>query len=347
MAITHIGRMMELENLYRQMSRMRAFELALADLWRQGLISGEMHLGTGEEAVIAGVLAHLKEGDAMAVDHRSTPPLVGRGVDLTSLILEQLGSPEGLCAGMGGHMHLFSPEHLAASSGITGSSVPMAAGFALAAQHLRPARIAVAFLGEGSMNQGMALESLNLAAAWKLPLVVICKDNRWAITTRSASVTGGSMVARAKALGVPGARVNGLRVDKVYRAAERAVARARRGLGPSFIHARCIHLDGHFLNDPVLRLYTDPVGQTRQISGPLIKAMMKKPGAGRTKRLASLCGIGQTCVGLGLDTYARRDPLVVSRRLLGEEARQRIDEEARREVNTAVERALEIVKAGP
>lgn len=76
-ALGHIGRKMNLENLYRQMSRMRAFELALADLWRQGLISGEMHLGTGEEAVIAGVLAHLKEGDAMAVDHRSTPHLSG------------------------------------------------------------------------------------------------------------------------------------------------------------------------------------------------------------------------------------------------------------------------------
>jgi acetoin:2,6-dichlorophenolindophenol oxidoreductase subunit alpha len=336
---------MNLENLYRQMSRIRAFELVLADLWRQGLISGEMHLGTGEEAVIAGVVAHLKNSDAMSIDHRSTPPLVARGVDLTSMILEQLGSPEGLCGGMGGHMHMFSKDHLAASSGITGSSVPIGAGFAMAAQLLRPGAIAVAFLGEGSMNQGMAMEALNLAAAWKLPLVVVCKDSRWAITTRSAAVTGGRMVARAKALGVPGVKVDGLRVDKVHKAAARMVARARRGAGPGFIHATCVHMDGHFLKDPLLRLFTEPVEQVRQISGPLIKATLKRPGAAPAGRFASLCGIGQTCVGLGLDTYGRRDPLTVNRCLVGKEVWERLDDEAREEVDAAARRALEIAKA--
>jgi TPP-dependent pyruvate/acetoin dehydrogenase alpha subunit len=335
---------MNLENLYRQMSRIRAFELALADLWRQGIISGEMHLGTGEEAIIAGVVAQLKNGDAMSIDHRSTPPLVARGVDLTSMILEQLGSPEGLCGGMGGHMHMFSKDHMAASSGITGSSVPIGSGFALAAQLLRPGAIAVAFLGEGSMNQGMAMEALNLASAWKLPLVVVCKDSRWAITTRSASVTGGGLVARAKALGVPGVKVDGLRVDKVHKAAARIVARARRGSGPGFIHATCVHMDGHFLKDPLLRLFTEPVEQVKQISGPLTKAFLTKTGADRSKRLASLCGIGQVCVGLGLDTYGRRDPLIVNRRMVANEVWQRLDEEAREEVDAAARRALEIAK---
>ena len=332
--------------LWRQMLRSRRLEEAVIDLWESGKISGEMHLGTGEEAVIAGVLANLRDGDAISIDHRSTPPLVGRGVDLTSMILEQLGSPEGLCAGMGGHMHMFSAEHLAASSGITGSSVPVGVGFALAAQLLRPDSLAVAFLGEGSMNQGMAMESLNLAAAWKLPLVVVCKDSRWAITTRSASVTRGDMVARAKALGVPGVKVDGLRVDKVYNVASRAAARARRGSGPSFIHATCIHLDGHFLKDPVLRLFSEPVEQVKQMSGPLIKAMLKKPGAAPAGRFASLCGIGQSCMGLGLDTYGRRDPLAVGRRLVEKATWKRMDEEAREEVDGAARRALTIVKAG-
>ena len=335
----------DLWSLYAMMLKSRLFEEAVAQLWHAGRISGEMHLGTGEEAVIAGVVAHLKNGDAMSIDHRSTPPLVARGVELTSMILEQLGSPEGLCGGMGGHMHMFSKDHLAGSSGITGSSVPIGAGFALAAQLLRPGAIAVAFLGEGSMNQGMAMEALNLAAAWKLPLVVVCKDSRWAITTRSAAVTGGGMVARAKALGVPGVKVDGLRVDKVYKAAERVITRARRGAGPGFIHATCVHMDGHFLKDPLLRLFTEPVEQAKQISGPLIKATLKRPGAAPAGRFASLCGIGQTAVGLGLDTYGRRDPITVNRCLVGKEVWQRLDEEARDEVDAALKRALEIAKA--
>lgn len=338
---------MDREQLYLEMARMRAFELAIARLWRSGLISGELHLGTGEEAVIAGVLAHLEDGDSVALDHRSTPALVGRRVDMTSIILELLGDPRGLCGGMGGHMHLFCPARLAASSGIVGSSVPLGAGFALAAQHLRPGKVAVAFLGEGAMNQGMAMEALNLAAVWKLPLVVVCKDSRWSITTRSASVTAGRLTDRARSFGVPAKRVDGMRVDRVWRAAEGAVACARHGHGPSFIHARCVHLDGHFLGDPVLRIYQDPVAQTRQISGPLLCAALKKPGAGWASRLAGLGGIGRTLAGLGFDTYARRDPLALAGGRLDVQERVRLDEEARTEVNGATADALEAMEAWP
>ncbi|MFH1149166.1 MAG: thiamine pyrophosphate-dependent dehydrogenase E1 component subunit alpha [Actinomycetota bacterium] len=338
---------MDLERLYLQMARMRAFELAIGGLWKRGLISGEMHLGTGEEAVIAGVLDHLTDGDSVSLDHRSTPALVGRRVDMTRIILELLGDPEGLCSGMGGHMHLFCPARLAASSGIVGSSVPLGAGFALATQHLRPGKVAVAFLGEGAMNQGMAMEALNLAAVWKLPLIVVCKDNRWSITTRSGSVTAGNLADRARLLGVPGVKVNGLRVEKVWGASEGPVARARAGEGPSFIHARCVHLDGHFLGDPVLRIYEDPIGQVKQMSGPLLGAAVKQPGAGWTTRAASLGGIGATLAGLGIDTYTRRDPVDLAGRQLEVETRVKLDEESRTEVNEAVANALEMLGAWP
>ncbi len=128
----------DLWTFYQPMYRSRRFEEAVADLWRQGHISGEMHLGMGEEAVAAGIVAHLQDGDALALDHRGTPPLVMRGVDPVALLREMLGHPDGLCGGRGGHMHLFSPEHLAVSSGIVGAAGPGAVGFALAAQHLRP-----------------------------------------------------------------------------------------------------------------------------------------------------------------------------------------------------------------
>lgn len=172
-------------HLYRQMLRSRLFEERVKELWKKGLISGEMHLGMGEEAIAAGIVSLLQDGDAMALDHRGTAPLVVRGVDLVCLLREFLGRADGLCGGHGGHMHLFSPEHLCASSGIVGASGPLASGFALACQHLRPCKLAVAFFGEGAMNQGMLLESLNLAAAWKLPVIFVCKDNRLAITTPS------------------------------------------------------------------------------------------------------------------------------------------------------------------
>lgn len=293
----------DLEELYRQVARIRYFETALDRLWHDGLISGEMHMGTGEEAVIAGVVSHLEDGDALAVDHRSTPPLAVRGVSLKSMVLELLGSQKGLCRGMGGHMHLFSREHLAASSGIVGSSAALGAGFALAAQHLRPGRIAVAFFGEGAMNQGMLLEAFNLAVAWKLPLVLVCKDNGWSITTRTRSVTGGSLVKRARSFGMPAECVNGLRVDRVWGVAQDAVKRARGGRGPSFIHARCIHLDGHFLGDPILRIYKEPLKQLGQISLPLAAAAVKSPGAKPFHRLHSLMGISRSLFGVGCGSY--------------------------------------------
>lgn len=237
----------DLWSLYRQMLRSRRFEEFVKDLWERGKISGEMHLGIGEEAIAAGVVDHLQEGDAMVLDHRGTPPLVARGVDLVVLLREFLGRGDGLCCGMGGHMHLFSPEHLAASSGIVGSSGPLAAGFALAAQCLRPENLAVAFFGEGAMNQGMLVETLNLAVTWKLPVLFVCKDNQWAITTLSHSVTAGNLIDRAEAFGMPAMEIDGTDVEAVWNAAGQGVDRARNGNGPTFLLAHCPRLEGHFL----------------------------------------------------------------------------------------------------
>ena len=154
---------MDLWSLYALMKRSRQFEGAVTQLWKDGLISGEMHLGTGEEAILAGVVPQLCPGDAMAVDHRGSAAFLLRGVDPVLLLREMLGRDDGLCGGRGGHMHLYSKEHLAASSGIVGAEGPTAVGFALAAQYLRPGTITVAFFGEGAMNQGMLMESINLA----------------------------------------------------------------------------------------------------------------------------------------------------------------------------------------
>ncbi len=331
-----------LPELLRQIARARAFEDAVAALWREGRISGEMHLGTGEEAVAAGVVAALRDGDAVALDHRATPVLTALGVDLVAIARELLGREDGLQRGRAGHMHLMSRAHLAAASGIVGASGPLGAGFALAARTLRPGSAAAAFFGDGAMNQGMLLESLNLAAAWELPLVFVCKDNGWAITTRSEAVTGGDLVARAAAFGLATADVDGGDVAEVERAAAAAFARARRGGGPSFLRARVPRLDGHFLGDPLVRAASSPATDGRETFSSVTAAALSRGGAGAAARVGGvlhLLGVLRHARRKDRDTH--RDPLERTRRALGAHEAERIEAAVDDEISRAVAIALE------
>lgn len=333
----------DLWNLYRQMFRSRLFEEAAARLWHQGRISGEMHMGIGEEAIAAGVVDHLRDGDAMALDHRGTPPMLLRGVDPIPLLREFLGRPEGLCGGMGGHMHLFSQAHLAASSGVVGASGPAGAGFGLAAQLLRPGAVAVAFFGEGAMNQGMLLESLNLAVVWQLPVLYVCKDNEWAVTTHSDAVTGGSLTQRAQGFGMPAVRVDGADVKAVWHAAHEALGRAREGEGPTFLHARCAHPNGHFLGDPVLRINQRPLRELPPILGPLLKALISRRGAPFAERVRGLRSIIAILWGVPRDGVAGgTDPIARTRQELeaDEERLAALENDVKKEVQAAVAAAL-------
>jgi TPP-dependent pyruvate/acetoin dehydrogenase alpha subunit len=271
--------------LYELMLKSRLFEESIAKLWHDGLISGEMHLGTGEEAIIAGVVDNLREGDAMALDHRATAALLMRGVDPVLILRELLGYPDGLCGGMGGHMHMFSKEYLAASSGIVGAAGPIAAGFALSAQYLRPGAIAVAFFGEGAMNQGMLMESMNLASTWKLPVLFVCKDDDWSITTQSKSVTGGNLNERARGLGIPVIETDGYDASIVWEAAFSAIEHARSGLGPTFLHARCVHFEGHFLGFQLIRIVRDPLSEMPGIAVPITQSFIHNSGTVLRERL--------------------------------------------------------------
>jgi pyruvate dehydrogenase E1 component alpha subunit len=288
------------------MLKSRLFEEATAKLWHDGLISGEMHLGTGEEAIIAGVVSHLKDGDAMALDHRGTAAMLMRGVEPVPLLREFLGYKDGLCGGMGGHMHLFSKEHLAASSGIVGSEGPAAAGFALAAQCLRPGAIAVAFFGDGAMNQGMLMESMNLAAVWKLPVLFICKDDGWGITTKAESSTGGDLNERARGLGVPAIDIDGCDVSKIWEAAGIAIERTRSGQGPIFLHAKCVHFEGHFLGFQPIRIVRDPLKEMPKIAIGLTKSILRFDGAAIRERIAGLKNVMSSVISTLRDP--RRDP---------------------------------------
>lgn len=326
------------------MLKSRLFEEAIAKLWHDGLISGEMHLGTGEEAVIAGIVSQLREGDAMALDHRGTAALLVRGIDPVLILRELLGHPDGLCGGMGGHMHLFSKEYLAASSGIVGAAGPAAAGFALAAQHLRPGAVSLAFFGDGAMNQGMLLESLNLAAAWNLPVLFVCKDDGWAITTQPDRVNGGDLSERARGLGVPAVNVDGRDVRAVWEAARAAIERARGGQGPTFLHARCVHLEGHFLGLQSIRIVRDPLRELPWVVMPLIRAFLQPRGANLRERLAGLRIVLTTLLATACDPRRdpANDPVRRARAALRSESLrlQELEDQVEKEIAAVLESAL-------
>lgn len=340
---------MDLAFLYRQMARARAFELAVEDLWNRGLISGEMHLGTGEEAVAAGVVTHLEDGDGLALTHRCSPALVIRGVPLTPMVAELLGREDGICKGRGGHMHLFCEDRMAATSGIVGASLPTAAGFALANRRLRPGRIAVAFTGTGAMNQGMALETLNLAVAWELPMLIVCIDNGWAITTTSEQVTGGRLTDRARSFGLEVDRVDGTDVAAVYKIAGRLMSRARSGK-PGFLLATVPRLDGHFLGDPLLKMARKPVTEGRETFGRVLSAAVSREGGGLRDRAGGMTRM------MSVMARARRvpfrldkgDPMVAARKALRKFPQEcdRIDREAFEEIEAAVAAGLGDLEGG-
>jgi pyruvate dehydrogenase E1 component alpha subunit len=318
--------------LYAQMLKSRLFEGAIENLWHDGLISGEMHLGTGEEAIIAGVIPHLRAGDAMALDHRGSAALLMRGVDPVLILRELLGRPDGLCGGMGGHMHLYSKEHLAATSGIVGAAGPTAAGFAISAQHNHPGAVAIATFGEGAMNQGMLMESINLA------------DDEWSITTQSAEMTGGDLSERARGLGVPAVEVDGIDVSAVWEAAGEAIEGARSGQGPTFLRARCVHFEGHFLGYQLMRAVRNPLREMPAIAVPLTKSFLRPGGATLRERIAGLKIVIAAILSTMRDARqdAANDPVRRLRAALqSDSARlQELEDQIEKEMGDVIESAL-------
>jgi pyruvate dehydrogenase E1 component alpha subunit len=205
--------------------------------------------------------------------------------------------------------------------------------------------VAVAFFGEGAANQGALMEAFNLAAAWNLPVLFVCKDNRWSITTRSAEVTAGSLVRRARAFGLAAVRVDGTRVERVGRVAGRLIERARRDGGPGFIVARCHRPQGHFMGDPMLRMVQEPVQQAREVGPSLVRSAAASRGSGLGDRLAASAHLGRRLAAFGWQFGTRRsDPLAKARRMFEREAIERIEARARDAVEDAARSALSRVQ---
>jgi 2-oxoisovalerate dehydrogenase E1 component len=228
-----------LENLYRTMSRIRAFEQRTFELFQEGVVKGTAHSYMGEEAVASGVCATLREDDYIASYHRGHGHCIAKGAKLDRMMAELMGRETGYCRGLGGSMHIADMDlNILGANGIVGAAMPLATGAGLAAKLRKSGQVAVAFFGDGANNQGVFHESLNLAAVWKLPVIFVCENNQYALSTSYRQTTAVPQVAqRAPAYGIPGVTVDGNDVAEVYLVAMEAVERARRGEGPTLIEA--------------------------------------------------------------------------------------------------------------
>jgi TPP-dependent pyruvate/acetoin dehydrogenase alpha subunit len=236
-----------LERLYRRMVLIRLFEDAVQRLFMQGEIQGTTHLYQGQEAVAVGVCGVLDEGDTVAATYRGHGACLAMGTDPTALMAELLGRETGVCGGRAGTMNVIDLAHgVIGCFGIVGGSIAAATGAALASRVKSDSTVAIAFFGDGAVNQAYFHECLNFAAVMTLPVVYVCENNLYGEWTRMESVTAGGQIAgRAAAYGLPGLQVDGNDLVAVLDAATNAVARARRSEGPTLIEARTYRHKGH------------------------------------------------------------------------------------------------------
>ncbi|MFB6093439.1 MAG: thiamine pyrophosphate-dependent dehydrogenase E1 component subunit alpha [Halanaeroarchaeum sp.] len=250
----------QLRRLFEWMVTARYYEERLQEEYLEGKqpafdisagpIPGELHLAAGHEASAAGVVAHLRETDTVTAPHRPHHVAIAKGVDLKRMTAEIFGRETGLSGGKGGHMHLYDPSVHFACSGIIAQGVPPAVGAAMVAKKRNTDDVAVAFLGEGAIDQGAFLESLNLASVRDLPVVFVVEDNDWAISMpkeRITDVSDGSR--RGEGHDIPHDRVDRDDAVAVFEAAREAVGRARDDNGPTVLEVQVHRRMGHFMGD--------------------------------------------------------------------------------------------------
>jgi TPP-dependent pyruvate/acetoin dehydrogenase alpha subunit len=237
-------------DIYRQMLMIRGFEDLVQSLFLKGEVYGTTHLYSGQEAVATGVASLLEERDRVAATYRGHGHALALGVDPQALLDEMLGRATGVNGGRAGSMNVNSPAHrLIGSFGIVGGSIAAATGAALALKRTTGG-VAVAYFGDGAMNQGYVFECLNFAQVQKLPLVLVCENNGYGEYTAYQDVTAGEIRARAEVMEVPAETIDGMSVWTVREAAARLVAHTRAGNGPVFLEALTYRFVGHSRSDP-------------------------------------------------------------------------------------------------
>ncbi len=292
----------------------RNFEQRVMEVHEAGEFIGSVHPYIGEEAVAVGACLALSQGDYIAGNHRSHGHPLAKGGSVKRAMAELYGRQDGYCKGKGGSMHLadFSVGILG-ESGIVASSVPVATGAALAAKISRRDFVTIVFFGDGASNQGSCHESMNLASLWRLPIIFVCENNQYAVTTSyKESLSVEHISDRAAAYGMPGILVDGQDVVAVYETASEAVSRARSGQGPSLIEGLTYRFEEHSL------------------------------GLARVRR-------GEYRTQEEVSAWRERDPILIHQRLMAEEglASESEFEEIRERTKRQVEEAVEFARKSP
>lgn len=265
--------------LYRTMARIRAFEAQLGPLHEQGAIRGTAHPCTGMEAVAAGVCGALRAEDLVTSTHRGHGHAIAKGLDMDRMMAEIAGRAAGYCKGRGGSMHVTSlADGMLGADGIVAGSVGIAVGAGYVARLRGEDRVVASFFGDGAINQGSLHEALNLAAVLAAPVVFVCENNQWAMSTRITDSTRVERLSdRAAGYGMPGVTVDGNDVVAVAAAAAEAVERARSGAGPTLLEALTFRIGGHSANAPMVYAGDDEVAAWRD-RDPLLVSRRRLTG---------------------------------------------------------------------
>lgn len=224
-------------DIYKKIRLIRRFEESALKLGEDGEIPGSLHLCIGQEAIPVGVCYSLEKSDYIIGTHRSHGHMIAKGCDIKYMFAELMGRKNGYNKGKGGSMHIAEPSiGMLGATGVVGGGLPIAVGVALANKFLKNRKVIVSFFGDGAMSTGASHEAMNMAALWDLPIVFICENNNYAISTSIENAYSLKKLSdRAKAYGIPGTTIDGMCVDKVYNCTKKAVYRARNENQPSLI----------------------------------------------------------------------------------------------------------------
>lgn len=262
----------ELLKMFYLMVRVRRVEECLVELFAQGKIPGFIHVGIGQEAVSAGVCSCLEDDDSILTTHRGHGQALAKGIDLNRFMAEIFGRSDGFCKGKSGSMHIASREvGVVGSNGIVGAGLPISLGTAFASAYRGGNNVTVCFFGDGASNQGTFHESLNLAALWNLPVIFCCENNGWAqFTSQKVYMKLENISSRAESYGMRGVTVDGDDVLQVREAAEKAIALARQGEGPTLLECKTHRWLGHYVGDAQKYRPAAEVQETRGFD-PIVK----------------------------------------------------------------------------
>jgi TPP-dependent pyruvate/acetoin dehydrogenase alpha subunit len=246
---------MTAQELYRRMRLIRRFEERVVELVNANEIAGVTHEYIGEEAVAVGICSALRSDDIITSTHRGHGHVIAKGAEVARMYAELFGRTTGLNRARGGSMHIADVSlGIFGANGIVAAGAPIATGAAWAAREEGSDRVAVAFFGDGAVNQGVLHEAMNMATLWDLPVIFVCENNGYAVSLPQRDATAGEIVGRAQAYGMEAVQVDGMDVAAVVTAAEQAVARARAGEGPSFIECLTYRFVGHHTAERTMNL---------------------------------------------------------------------------------------------